>query len=135
MEYQLLQTNYTKDSNFNYTDYNTLVDSVSTIYEMGKSLYGKFDKVAMIKKSGFDSFPFASEFNAIEHNIKAINDNTVKLSEADIPTPTLWRENKSFPTYLDINRYGNCLNRLSRYIKPSYEIIPRLSFTLGNEVL
>lgn len=114
---------------FNYVDYNRIKNNIDHIHSMALDMYLPFLWADMgDDKTSYSDFPYADEFNAIEENLRSIQDSTYAFFNIEKKT---WYENQRTPTFEDFNRIEQaCLAFYNGFTKQATTLV-RLPLKLG----
>ena len=122
------KTNWIASDFFNATDYNRIRDNLDYLRELGGTLYPAFPIVDAGTKSTA-SFAYASDFNALERSIDAIEQHTFKPSS--LQATKTWQENRFAPLAEDLNRIEKSTLLLYNVLISQKNLRPKLAFGLS----
>ena len=112
----------------NLSDYERWVGNVSHLHLMA-SEFKKVELEPMAEGKTIYDMPYAEEFNAIENNVQSVN-----INRAQIDKKKTWNAGLKTPNSDDYNRLEQAMINIYDSIKPSYDLIPKLSFTFGGGI-
>lgn len=115
---------------FEIEDWRRIIGNLIHLKEIAYKMYPKFAFLTMGDKKEYGDFPYASEWNAIEQNIKNMIDSTYKFQ---ITNPKTYYDELPTPNYEDLNRIESTSLKLYEILKSQYESIKVLAFTLGGD--
>ncbi len=130
MAWQTPKTDWKSTDRFNIGDFNRIKNNIVIVYEMARTV---LNRVYNIEDMGADISSYAvtwsvPSFNAIENNVETINVNGYNL---DIGAKQTFHVNGLFITAKELNRIESfCLTYYNR-LKPIFDEMPRLPFTVG----
>lgn len=125
------KTNWVSTDYFNYADYNRIKNNIAYLRNLALTLYLDFPYEDMgADKSGYDDFPYADEFNAMENNLESIKNSTFAFYTTD---KKQWYANHQTPNYEDLNRIESACLKLYNGFNDELIAKGSLSFRLGNQ--
>ena len=125
------KTNWVSTDYFNYTDYNRIKNNSAYLRNLALTLYLDFPYEDMgDDKSGYDDFPYADEFNAMENNLESMKNSTFAFYNTD---KKQWYANQPTPNYENLNRIESACLKLYNGFNNELIAKGRLSFRLGNQ--
>jgi hypothetical protein len=124
------KTNWVPTDRFNIGDFNRIKNNIVIIYDMARTV---FNRVYIIEPMGDDITTYTPTwsvqyFNAIENNVDVINRNGYNY---DIGQKQTFYGNGAFITARELNRIESFAQTYYDKIKPIYDEMPRVPFTLG----
>ena len=122
------KTNWAITDYFNIEDYARIVGNLKYIKDYLETMYTPVNLANMADTKTYNSFLYASEVNAIESNLAALNEGTYNY---DIGETKEYVQNGHTPDFEELNRIESAILKLKETLEAQYENIPRLSFTLG----
>lgn len=130
MAWQTPKTNWNSNDRFNIGDFNRIKNNITEIYGMARTV---FNRIYNIEDMGEDMTSYAviwsiPYFNAIENNVETINVNGYNL---DIGAKQTFYANGLFIMARELNRIESFSLEYYNRLKPIYDEMPKLPFTLG----
>ena len=122
------KTNWAITDYFNIEDYTRIVGNLKYIKDYLETMYAPVNLANMADTKTYSSFLYASEVNAIENNLAALNEGTYNY---DIGETKEYVQNGHTPDFEELNRIESAILKLKETLEAQYKNIPRLSFTLG----
>ena len=123
------KTNWVATDYFNKEDYNRIVDNLLYLQSIVYHLFDTPKYETMAQNKNYSDLIYASEFNAIENNLDALNKGTYKAS---IGNKASYSANGLTPNYVEFNRIENACLLLYNKLEGNIECLPRFSSRLGN---
>lgn len=130
MAYQEPKIDWKSTDYFNIQDYNRIVNNIKEIKSIAEQLYLPFsyDENGMGENKTYNSYIYADEVNAIEHNLALIVEHTYPFIIGDEKT---YYDNQATPNYEEFNRIESAIKLIYESFKSQAEGRKRLSFILG----
>ena len=116
------------DDSFNFVDYNRIQDNMIELIELTERYFGTNDWVHMNQKTSYSDVLYAEEFNALERNLRLINESTVN---ADIGEEKVYASNDRTPDYKEFNRIEQAQLLLFERIMIHVKNSQHLAYELG----
>lgn len=95
------KTNWTKDDFFNIEDYKRIVGNLKYLKYLSQTLFEEFEIAGMVDEKQYYSMFYASEMNAIETSLIAVNTGTYNF---DIGEEKTYVANGPTPDFKEFNR-------------------------------
>lgn len=124
------KTDWVATDYVNIVDYNRIINNILHIYDMAEALFKSIERPILGDLATYTTIPYASNYNALESAIYALNSATYNLDH--IGERKIYYANQSLPDYNDYNRIENAIYYLYLSLKAHKESLIRLPFTLGN---
>lgn len=122
------KTDWAATDYFNTADGNRWKDNILHIHELAEELYGNIAIASMYDSKSIASFPLASEMNAIENNLAAINEATYQL---DIGETQTFVANGHTVAFDEMNRIESATQKIYRELHAQKETTYRYAFTFN----
>lgn len=122
------KTNWVATDYYNYTDYNRQVGNLLVLKDMADQVYSGLEFLGMVEDKNYLSMLYASEFNAIESNLKTLNEGTYNYPIGEKKT---YYPNQATPNFEEFNRIESAELRLFYSLYGQISILRHTSFTLG----
>lgn len=129
MAWSTPKTNWVGTDYFNVEDYNRIVGNLNYLKSIMHSLFKEVDYEFMEENKLYSSMIYASEINAIESNLRALNNGSYNLV---IGEGKGYSPNGATQDYVELNRIENAILSLYNKLTSNIEIMERLSYRLGN---
>lgn len=126
------KTDWVASDYFNADDYNRIIGNVTHLKAYLDALFVGLDISSMGEEKHYLSLIYAREINAIESNVKLLNDNSYGFNIGE--TKTYKPNGKTF-TYEDLNRLESAILRLYEMAQVHKDNLPHLAITLGQKGL
>lgn len=108
MEWQTPKTDWKPTDYFNVEDYNRLTNNLMFLRKMAHPIVDvSFEEMELNKT--YSSTNYADEFNAIERNLRELNEKTYNLDIGNIWT---YDDNSYLPDYIEINRIESAMEKI-----------------------
>ena len=130
MAYQTPKTNWLPTDYFNIGDYNRIKNNIIEIKSIADILYKpfKYNESGMGGNKTYDSYIYADEINAIEHNLALIVENTYPFNIGEEKT---YYDNQATPNYEEFNRIESAIKLIYENLSNQRDSRRHLSFILG----
>lgn len=128
--WQTPKTDWIPTDRFNYNDFNRIKNNLLVIYDMARTVFNvsfSIDDMGNDISSYSARYEF-SRFNAIENNLDTINTHSYNL---DIGTKQTFYANGAFIIARELNRIESVILDFYSRLKPVYDEMPRIPFTVG----
>lgn len=122
------KTDWVATDYFNIEDYNRIVGNLLYLKDLSLKLFLAFETKGMEAEKQYFSMIYASEMNAIEDNLEAINLNTYKLN---IGNKMVYAPNGATPLFSEFNRIEQAEESLFKWMYGQIAIRNHLAITLG----
>lgn len=122
------KTDWNAQDRLNAGDYNRIKNNLTYLHELGTELYPSFSVADMGADKDVTGHYFASEFNALENNLEAINNGTYPR---DYGTGQAFADNGPFIGYAELNRLESAILDIYNTLTSQKSGVNQLVFTLG----
>ena len=124
------KTDWVASDRYNYQDYTRMRNNMIELITLVKQLFSDFSEIDMAEKTSYADRLYAEEFNALEENLRLINENTFR---ADIGEDTLYASNDKTPNYKEFNRIESAQAMLYERILVHKANAQHLAYELGQQ--
>lgn len=125
------KTNWVATDYFNIGDYNRIVGNLLYLRDCVPYLFATQPTYTPMEENKvYSSMLYAREFNAIENNLKALNDGTYGF---DIGTTKTYQANQKMPNYEEYNRIESAILKLKIQLTADIGALHVLPFRLGDD--
>lgn len=124
------KTDWVSSDRYNYQDYTRMRNNMIELITLVKQLFSDFSEIDMAEKTSYADRLYAEEFNALEENLRLINENTFR---ADIGEDKLYASNDKTPNYREFNRIESAQAMLYERIMVHKANAQHLAYELGQQ--
>lgn len=113
---------------FNAVDFNRIKNNLEYLRELAIKMYEEFSIQSLGSDRTLKDFFYADEINALEDNLKTINNNSLKRSYGNVP---VYVDNGNTMDFKELNRLESAILDLYEKLTNEYEGRRMLTWNFG----